>query len=100
MSRYGVSALAESDLDEIWWHVAQDASIERADRLIEDIVERFALLSRHPEAGRLRRDIGPSVRSFPVHSYIIYYTEVAARVLVARVLHSSRDQQTAFQEGR
>ena len=42
---YRLSALAEQDLDEIWSYVAEDASSETADRLIDAIVERFELLA-------------------------------------------------------
>jgi plasmid stabilization system protein ParE len=51
MSRYRLSALAESDLDDIWLRIAQDASTDTADQVISDIVTRFALLSEHPHAG-------------------------------------------------
>ena len=57
MNRYRLSALAELDLDEIWLYVAQDSSVARADRLIDEIVRRFGLLAAHPEAGRARDDI-------------------------------------------
>ena len=100
MSRYRLSPLAESDLDEIWLHVAQDTSLAAADRLIDEIVERFDLLSRYPGAGRLREDIAPEIRSFPVQNYIIYYSQETARVLIARVLHGSRDQQSTFDQDR
>ena len=100
MSRYRLSPLAESDPDETWLYVAQDTSLAAADRLIDQIVERFELLSRHPGAGRLREDIAPEIRSFPVQNYIIYYTDETDRVLIARVLHGSRDQQSTFDQDR
>lgn len=96
MSGYRLSALARSDLDEIWIHVAEAASVETADRLIDEIVTRFGLLARHREAGRLRKDIAPSVRSFPVQHYVIYYRPGREHIEIARVLHGSRDQQIAL----
>lgn len=51
MSRYRLSSLAEADLDRIWWQLAEDATIATADRVVEAIVERFALLARHRAAG-------------------------------------------------
>ena len=48
---YRLSALAEQDLDEIWSYVAEDASPETADRLIDAIVERFDLLAEQPGMG-------------------------------------------------
>lgn len=32
---------AEADLDELWYYVATDASVEIADRLVEAITSRF-----------------------------------------------------------
>jgi toxin ParE1/3/4 len=63
---YRLSPLAERDLDEIWSYVAEDASPETADRLIDAIVERFELSSEQPRMGRLRPEFGVGVRSFTV----------------------------------
>ena len=38
---YRLSSRAEQDLDEVWLHVAEDASPTTADRLIDDLVNRF-----------------------------------------------------------
>lgn len=99
MSRYSVSSLAESDLDGIWLHVATEASPQTADRLIDAITDLFPVLAAHPQMGRQREDIEAGVRSFPVQRYVIYYKAAAgAGVLIARVLHASRDQLTAWTE--
>lgn len=94
---YRLSALAERDLDEIWSYVAEDASPETADRLIDAIVERFELLSEQPRMGRLRPEFGEGVRSFTVESYVIYYRHDMG-VLIARVLHGRRDQTAAWSD--
>ena len=96
MKRYRLSKLAESDLDEIWVYVSGDRGVEAADRMVAEIVDRFILLATHPQSGRLRGDIAAGLRSFPVHGHIIYYRRERARILVARVLHGSRDQVSAF----
>jgi hypothetical protein len=43
MSQYRLSSLGESDLDGIWWQLAQEARFTWADRMVDDIVERFGL---------------------------------------------------------
>lgn len=49
-----VSAKAADDLDEIWLYVAEESgSIERADRLIRALADRFYLLSDYPFSGAL-----------------------------------------------
>ena len=60
---YRLSSRAEQDLDEVWLYVAEDASPTTADRLIDDIVDRFDLLAEQPRMGRLRPEFGPGVRS-------------------------------------
>jgi len=38
---------AEADLDDIWWHIAQE-SPDAADRLLDSIDERCATLAQFP----------------------------------------------------
>jgi toxin ParE1/3/4 len=84
MSHYRLSPLAESDLDDIWLRIAQDASVDTADQVIGDVVNRFGLLADHPQAGRTRDEIAAGVRSFAVESYIIYYRPDPDDVSIAR----------------
>jgi len=51
---YRLSPLAEQDLEEIWLYVAEESSLATADRLIDAIVDRFALLVEQPAMGRSR----------------------------------------------
>ena len=95
--RHRLSELAENDLREIWLYVAADASIERADKLLDAIGERFALLAAHPRVGRRRPEFGRGVRSFVVENHVIYY-RAEKELLIARILHGSRDQAAAWQE--
>ena len=95
--RYRLSELAEQDLLEIWLYVAADATVERADRLLEAIGDRFELLAENPRMGRRRPEFGSDVRSFVVENYVIYYRP-DKELLIARVLHGSRDQAAAWQE--
>jgi toxin ParE1/3/4 len=89
VKRFRLSTLAEADLDEIWLYVAGDGSVDAANRLVDDIVDGMVLLASHPKAGRLRDEIAPGLRSFPVEK---------GHVLIARVLHGSRDQAAAGEE--
>jgi len=96
---YRLSALAERDLDEIWSYVAEDASPTTADRLIDDIIDRFDLLAEQPRMGRTRSEFGLGVQSFAVENYVIYYRH-DGDVLIARILHARRDQMAAWSESR
>jgi toxin ParE1/3/4 len=94
---YRLSPLAEQDLEKIWSYVADDASADRADRLLDAIVHRFDMLAEYPRMGRLRPEFGPGVRSLAVENHVIYYRE-ETELLIARVLHGRRDQAAAWQE--
>ena len=53
-----LAARAETDLDEIWYHVAKESgSVEIANRLIDTITDRFFMLAGFPHVGRARDDI-------------------------------------------
>lgn len=58
MKRIRVSALAEQDLDEIWYHIAKNSgSIEIANRVVDSITGTFPLFARTPDAGTRRDEI-------------------------------------------
>lgn len=94
-----LASQVEFELDDIWYYVARESgSIEIADRLIDSITDRFFLLANHPYVGRLREDLRPGLRSFPVGQYVIIYRIEDADVLILHVLHSHRDVQRMFHE--
>ena len=89
---------ADSDLDDIWYHVATDSgSVGVADRLIDSIAGRFLLLASHPNIGRSRgEDLRPGLRSFPVGEYVIIYRVHEGDVVILRVLRGSRNIEALF----
>lgn len=91
---------AESDLDEIWYFLATHSdSVEVADRVIDSITARFALLATHPYVGRSRdEDLRPGVRTFTVGDYVIAYRVDGDNVLILRVLRGSRDIEALFRD--
>lgn len=97
---FRVAPQAESDLDEIWYFLAtQSNSVDVADRVIDSITARFALLATHPYVGRRRdEDLRPGVRTFTVGDYVIAYRVDGDNVLILRVLRGSRDIETLFRE--
>jgi len=89
--------LAEADLDEIWLFIAAD-SIDRADKFIDALTERFVTISRMPRAGRSRSQIAEGLRSFSFRNYIIFYSLTDDGVVIERVLHGSRDIEAVFRK--
>jgi toxin ParE1/3/4 len=90
-----LSELAEADLTDIWVIVAQ-YDPTAADHLIDQIHDACRILAATPKAGRKRADLEPSIRSFVVSSYIVFYRVRPDGIEVARVLHGHRDLQSLF----
>jgi toxin ParE1/3/4 len=90
MAKVQLSRAARTDLIEIWTYLA--AENERAaDRVLDRIGAKLELLTRSPRLGRKRVELHPSLRSFPVSDYVVFYELIGNLVVVARVLHGSRD---------
>jgi toxin ParE1/3/4 len=88
---------ANQDLLELWLYVARD-SPRNADRPVESIGEKCELLADFPEMGRLREDLAPSLRSFAVGNYVVFYRAREGGIEVIRVLHGARDVETVLRE--
>jgi len=89
------SRLAENDLFDVWSYIARD-NPDAADRFLDLIDEKLALLAEFPEMGRRRDDLAPRLRSFPVGRYVIFYRLSEPGIEVARVLSAYRDIETLF----
>ena len=86
---------AESDLDEIWWYIAQD-SPHNADRFLDRIQERCSALADFPQMGTRRDELKAGLRSQPVGNYLIFYFPLEDGADIVRILHGSRDIESLF----
>ncbi|QSA99951.1 type II toxin-antitoxin system RelE/ParE family toxin [Methylomonas sp. EFPC1] len=66
------TAQSEEDLIEIWLYIAQD-NPPAADRVLDDMEQRFIMLADNPQMGRYRPDIAPELRYFISGKYLILY---------------------------
>jgi toxin ParE1/3/4 len=98
--RYRISDDAERDLDEIFLYWAERASLTIADRVIDEIVERFRLLGEFPEAGRSSDDIATGVKCFPAGQYLIYYRKARKYTDILHIFHGAREQAQAVKKSR
>jgi toxin ParE1/3/4 len=87
--------LAEQDLDDIWFHIAQD-NPDAADRTVDLLRDKCLLLASTPLMGRACDGLLPSLRFFPVGNYLIFYLPIEGGIEVARVLHGAQDIQRYF----
>lgn len=92
---WSLTAPARDDLDEIWWHIAQD-NVAAADKVIARLVERFDMLARQPLIGEACPELKSDLRNFPVRPYVIYYAVDSEEVAIIRVLHGARDVRRQF----
>jgi toxin ParE1/3/4 len=83
------TAEADEDLMGIWSYIATD-NPKAADSLLDEIEDKFILLSEQPRLGPARSDIALGLRYFPVGSYLIFYREIANGIEVVRVVHGAR----------
>ena len=90
------SPQAQQDLIDIWDFIAQD-DVDAADRVCNDIEQKCEALTQAPGMGRARDELAPSLRSFPVGKYVIFYRLIANGIEIARILHGARDFKSIFE---
>ena len=86
---------AETDLDEIWWYIAQD-NLGYADKFIDEIEAICRKLARFKSMGRNRDELHPGLQSFPVGKYLIFYMPINSGIEIIRVLHGMMDIDALF----
>jgi toxin ParE1/3/4 len=94
---YRVAKDAERDLDEIFLYWAK-AGLKVADRLIDNITDRFWLFGEYPEAGRPAGEAGIGVKCFPAGKYLIYYRKTRKGTDILHIFHGAQDQKRAFKK--
>jgi toxin ParE1/3/4 len=82
--------LALIDLAELWSHIAEDSEAN-ADRFLDKLEGKLALLATQPRMGRQRDELMPGLQSFPYARYVVFFMAVPDGIDVVRVLHSARD---------
>jgi toxin ParE1/3/4 len=84
---------AIADLDEIWDYIARDNPMA-ADRLLDELNDRFVLLSKNPEIGERQPKLADGTyRRFTCRSYVIYYQPMEDGIILVRILHGARDHE-------
>ena len=97
MARVFQTPQAELDLLDIWLFIAEDNETA-ADGFIRKIGERCTQLAEDPLLGRVRSELGNSVRSWPVSNYLVFYRPRTDGIELLRVLHGARDLEALFED--
>lgn len=98
MKRFRLTVPADQDLDGLWDYIAQD-NVDAADRFIELLYDKFALLASNPRIGRPCDDLRPGLFRFPVGNYVIFYRVAPRHIEIARIVHGARNIQALFTKG-
>lgn len=84
---------ASADIDAIWDYIAND-SLAAADRVVDDLYERFRMLAESPGIGELQPALADGTyRRFTYRSYVVYFRPIKNGFVVVRVLHGARDHE-------
>jgi toxin ParE1/3/4 len=78
-------------------HPSRDSPLA-ASQFIQRLREVCNTLAAQPFMGRARPELAPSMRSFPIGNYIIYYRPLGDAVEIMRVYHGSRDIRSLFRQ--
>ena len=90
MPRTSYPPKAAADMLRIWFYIARD-NAEIADRVEDELHEKFEALSKQPGLGHRRTDYTKSdVLFFPIYSYLIAYRPQTEPLEVVAVVHGSR----------
>lgn len=87
---YGLSPLAEADLEGIWFYTFKQWSTEQADSYHARIVDTFEGLAAGTKRGR-PVDIRDGYFKYAIGSHLIFYRESETGIDVIRVLHQRMD---------
>ena len=85
-----VSQEAIRDLDEIWDYIAGD-SPARADRFVDQLVQKCREASELDAIGRARDELHPGMLSLAFKKYVIFFTRSQPSLHAVRILHGARD---------
>lgn len=87
---WGLTPLAEDDLEGIWLYTFRRWSPEQADRYHLGLVAAFEGLARGDFRGS-PTDIRPGYFKYPCGAHVIYFRDAGHRLEIVRILHGRQD---------
>ena len=91
MPRYDITRRALADLRAIVRYTIETWGRRQARLYREELELGIQKLALSPGLGRVRTDVAPSVRSFPIARHVAFYVESEGGITVLRALHPSMD---------
>ena len=96
MPRYDVTQRALTDLRDIARYTRETWGQKQARLYLEELELGIQKLALSPGLGRVRAEVAPSARSFPIARHVAFYVDSEGGITVLRVLHPSMDIAGAF----
>ncbi|MDE0001380.1 MAG: type II toxin-antitoxin system RelE/ParE family toxin [Rhodospirillaceae bacterium] len=96
MPRYEFTQRALTDLRDIARYTRETWGQKQARLYLEELELGIQKLALSPSLGRVRAEVAPSARSFPIARHVAFYVESEGGITVLRVLHPSMDVAQAF----
>lgn len=91
MRKVRLSALAESDLLDIWQYSFEQWDEAQADKYLDELDNGINLLTENPELGASRNYVREGYRVLVINRHAIYYTVTTSAIRVVRILHVLMD---------
>lgn len=97
MSAFRLTPRALRDLDQIADYTLAQWGDSQAETYLNALANRFEWLSKNPNAGRARDDIGEGYRSYRQGSHLIFYIVEQSVVAIIGIPHGSMDIEVFFE---
>jgi len=91
---------SKDDLDEIYFYISED-SPDRAEKMVNTILERVEQLEKFPHSGVTVADkveVKGDYRMIVVNPYLVFYRVIKDDIFIYRVLHGKRFYQALLEE--
>ncbi len=90
MPRLRYSAESKEDLKKIARFIARDKPVA-ARKWVQRLREKCRLVTKHPDVGDARPELGDGIRSTYVGSYVIFFRRVEGFLEIVRVIRGDID---------
>lgn len=89
---------ASRDLENILDYLAEESSLNKAEKFLAQINKKCRTLANFPNMGKSREELLPLLRSFPMDDYLIFYRPINNGIEILRVVSGYRDLNILFEE--
>lgn len=96
MSGYFLSLDADADLQDIYIYTDEIWGERQATIYLHGLYDVFGHIGRNPLMGRMRRELGDGIRSFPHGAHVVFFMSWQGEVAIVRVLHGAMDFESLF----